>query len=661
MGQVIARRYRPQTFDEVIGQESTVQTIRNAILSGRIAHGFIFSGHRGIGKTTVARILAKAMNCQSFPGPTPTPCGTCDSCREIRDGNAVDVIEIDAASNRGIDEIRTLRDNVRYRPARDRYKFFILDEAHQLTDDAFNALLKTLEEPPEWAVFVLATTEPEALPATIRSRCQHFSFRAVPFPLIIGRLQQICEAEGIPAEEDGLGMIAEAGEGSLRDALSLLDQAIAYGDGKITAEMARSLLGRVSTARIVELMQAVQEDSSQLVLERTHALLSSGVSPAQLCHQMVSFVRNALVCQVAGHDTPLLELTDRERQAVAEVATLFGEEQLARFLQILLRTSGELRHAHQERLHLELGLLKLVHARRLTSVEDVLAALQGEGSSAGEERPTPRASTPAASASAPAAPQRQAFTAAPVRPPERLPQPPAPDPAPKTGGRNLSFSPSPLASSPFSGAPSSGSSSAAAPAVEKKNERMSPAPAPIFPASEPPDGPPEMDIPHPAETGGAPPMADSDDDADDLDAIGGTAAPAAPLAGSPEKTQAVLAWLTEQKKTSMITIVGKAEWRWQEGKLALVFGGPSAALAALADNEDVRKNLREACRQTQGFAPDIEVIRQEQATTAVAAAAARKPAMPGTAEERAQNHPLMQRLRERIPAHVLRTMDADRH
>lgn len=657
MSQVIARRYRPQTFDEVIGQESTVQTIRNAILSGRIAHGFIFSGHRGIGKTTVARILAKAMNCQSFPGPTPTPCGTCDSCREIRDGNAVDVIEIDAASNRGIDEIRTLRENVRYRPARDRYKFFILDEAHQLTDDAFNALLKTLEEPPEWAVFVLATTEPEALPATIRSRCQHFSFRAVPFPLIIGRLQQICEAEGIPAEEEGLGMIAEAGDGSLRDALSLLDQAIAYGDGKITAAMARALLGRVSTSHIVELLQAVHEDSSQLVLERTHGLLSGGVSPAQLCHQMVSFVRNALVCLVAGNDTPLLELTDRERQAVAEVAGLFGEEQLARFLQILLRTAGELRHAHQERLHLELGLLKLVHARRLTSLEDVLAALQGEGSGEPrEERPAARGSAP--SASAPAAPQRQSFTAAPVRPPEPLPQPPA-APPPSKAGRSLSFSPSPLTSSPFSG-----SSSAAVPAAEKKNERVSP--APVAAESEWPAAPPEMDIPHPAETDWSPAMANPDeDDETDADSTGGldgavTAAPAAAPSGSAEKTQAVLAWLSEQKKTSMITIIGKAEWRWQEGKLVLVFGGSSAALAALADNEDVRKDLREACRQMQGFAPDIEVIRQEQATAA-ASAAARKPVMPGTAEERAQNHPLMQHLRERIAAHVLRTMEADRN
>ena len=661
MSQVIARRYRPQTFEEVIGQESTVQTIRNAILSERIAHGFIFSGHRGIGKTTVARILAKAMNCQSFPGPTPTPCGICDSCREIRDGNAVDVIEIDAASNRGIDEIRTLRDNVRYRPARDRYKFFILDEAHQLTDDAFNALLKTLEEPPEWAVFVLATTEPEALPATIRSRCQHFSFRAVPFPLIIHRLQQICEAEGIPAEEEGLGMIAEAGDGSLRDALSLLDQAIAYGDGRITAEMARSLLGRVSTARIVELMQAVHEDSSQLVLERTHVLLSAGVSPAQLCHQMVSFVRNALVCQVAGAETSLLELTDRERQAVAEVSALFGEEQLARFLQVLLRTSGELRHAHQERLHLELGLLKLVHARRLTSLEDVLAALQSDHGTAREERAAqPRTSVPSASASAPAAPQRQAFTAAPVRPPEPFSPPSAPDPGPKAG-RSLSFLPSPLTSPSFSG-----SSSAAASAPEKKNERVKPVTASASSKSGLPTEPPEIDIPHPAETGWAPASKDDEDgNHGDLDSLGGTdgtdgTAPAHSGAGFPEKTQAVLAWLTEQKKTSMITIVGKAEWRWQAARLTLIFGGPSAALAALAENEDVLKDLREACRQTQGFAPDIEVVRQEQATAAVAAAA-RKPAMPGTAEERAHNHPLMQHLRERIPAHVLRTMEADRH
>src|SRR5277367_5100821 len=225
--QVLARKYRPQRFSEVIGQEHVTRTLKNAIAQGRIAHGYIFSGHRGIGKTTVARILAMALNCRSSDEPVTEPCGVCDSCTEIRAGNSVDVIEIDAATNRGIDEIRELRDAARYRPARDRFKIYILDEAHQITDAAFNALLKTLEEPPSHVVFMLATTQPEDIPQTIRSRCQHFSFHAVKFDDILAQLGKIAGDEGVLTDDDSLSLLAEAGDGSMRDALSIMDQAIA--------------------------------------------------------------------------------------------------------------------------------------------------------------------------------------------------------------------------------------------------------------------------------------------------------------------------------------------------------------------------------------------------------------------------------------------------
>ena len=216
---VLARKYRPQKFSEVIGQEHVTRTLQNAIEQGRTAHGYIFSGHRGIGKTTVARILAMALNCRSKGRPVPEPCGVCESCTEIRAGNAVDVIEIDAATNRGIDEIRELREAARYRPARDRFKIYILDEAHQITDAAFNALLKTLEEPPDHIVFMLATTQPEDIPQTIRSRCQHFSFRAVKFDAIVTQLRDLVTQEKIEADDDALALLAEAGDGSMRDAL----------------------------------------------------------------------------------------------------------------------------------------------------------------------------------------------------------------------------------------------------------------------------------------------------------------------------------------------------------------------------------------------------------------------------------------------------------
>src|SRR6184192_2232784 len=272
--QVLARKYRPQKFSDVIGQEHVTRTLQNAITQERIAHGYIFSGHRGIGKTTVARILAMALNCRAADKPTPTPCGKCDSCVEIRESRSVDVIEIDAATNRGIDEIRELREAARYRPARDRYKIYILDEAHQITDAAFNALLKTLEEPPGHVIFMMATTAPEDIPQTIRSRCQHFSFRAVRFEEILGQLKNLVALEKIEADEDALALLAEAGDGSMRDALSILDQAIASASGRLTAEQVRNLVGAAPSGVLEDVMRAVAQGSSEEVLR-----LSTSCSP----------------------------------------------------------------------------------------------------------------------------------------------------------------------------------------------------------------------------------------------------------------------------------------------------------------------------------------------------------------------------------------------
>src|SRR5512146_467920 len=264
--QVLARKYRPQKFSEVIGQEHVTRTLQNAIEQGRIAHGYIFSGHRGIGKTTVARILAMALNCRSTDHPVAEPCGVCDSCVEIRAGSAVDVIEIDAATNRGIDEIRELREAARYRPARDRFKIYILDEAHQITDAAFNALLKTLEEPPDYVIFMMATTQPEDIPQTIRSRCQHFSFHAVKFDAIVDQLRALAGREHIQAEDDALAILAEAGDGSMRDALSIMDQAIACCGERLTADTVRGLVGAVASEILEEVLQAVHANSTENVL-----------------------------------------------------------------------------------------------------------------------------------------------------------------------------------------------------------------------------------------------------------------------------------------------------------------------------------------------------------------------------------------------------------
>ncbi len=371
--QVLARKYRPQKFSEVIGQEHVTRTLKNAIEQGRTAHGYIFSGHRGIGKTTVARILAMALNCRSSDTPVAEPCGVCDSCIEIRAGNSVDVIEIDAATNRGIDEIRELREAARYRPARDRFKIYILDEAHQITDAAFNALLKTLEEPPSHVVFMLATTQPEDIPQTIRSRCQHFSFRAVRFEEILGQLKDLSSRENIDADEDALALLAEAGDGSMRDALSILDQAIASCDGRLTAEAVRQLVGAAPSGVLEEVMQAVAQGSSEEVLRQVDRLISDGQNPTHFARQMVRFLRNAVVAKIAGGESSLLQISGDERKRVARVAELFSEEDLARHLQIMLRTHSELGYRQEQRFHLELGLLKLAHAQRLLPIEQLLS------------------------------------------------------------------------------------------------------------------------------------------------------------------------------------------------------------------------------------------------------------------------------------------------
>jgi DNA polymerase-3 subunit gamma/tau len=384
--QVLARKYRPQRFAEVAGQDHVTRTLLNALEQNRIAHGYIFSGHRGIGKTTIARILAMALNCRTQVGstqrPTQEPCGICDACTEIRQGNAVDVIEIDAATNRGIDEIRELRDAARYAPSRDRDKIYILDEAHQITEAAFNALLKTLEEPPAHVIFMMATTEPENIPQTIRSRCQHFSFHAVKFDDILAQLKMIAAEEQVAAEDDALALLAEAGDGSMRDALSIMDQAIASaalkeGRPALSAEQIRELMGAVPNTVFERLMEAVAAGQSAELMEEINSLVNAGHSPLSLARQMVRYLRNALMAKLGGEQTELLQISADERARATRTALLFTEEELTRNLQIVLRTFDDLNYRQEQRLHLELGLLKLIHAQRLLPIEELLSGVAG--------------------------------------------------------------------------------------------------------------------------------------------------------------------------------------------------------------------------------------------------------------------------------------------
>jgi DNA polymerase-3 subunit gamma/tau len=394
--QVIARKYRPQTFDEVVGQRLVSETLKNAILSHRVAHGYIFSGARGVGKTTMARILAKSLNC--VQSPTVTPCGQCPSCSEIAAANSVDVLEIDAASNRGIDEIRELRENVRYLPVRDRYKVFIIDEVHMLTTEAFNALLKTLEEPPERSIFILATTEAHKLPATIQSRCQHFAFRLLDYSEILARLREICAREDVEAAEGALGAIAQAADGSLRDALSLLDEVIAACGMQVDEEKTRQLLGVVPSRLLSGLIEAVHTGDARAVLEHVSQLGIQGYDLSAFCNELVRYVRNLMIARSCGSDSSLLQAPDDERATLKKLAALFSEEDLARFFQVLLRTQNEMRYSLEPRFHLELGLVKLVHARKLVPIEALLSAIRNQTSGGASAKPgagAPSAERPA--------------------------------------------------------------------------------------------------------------------------------------------------------------------------------------------------------------------------------------------------------------------------
>jgi DNA polymerase-3 subunit gamma/tau len=404
--QVIARKWRPQTFADLVGQEHVTETLENAIKKDRVAHAYIFSGARGVGKTTAARILAKALNCVN--GPTAEPCGVCDSCKEIAAGSSLDVIEIDAASNRGIDQIRELREMVRYAPAASRSKVVILDEAHMLTGEASNALLKTLEEPPERVIFVMATTQPEDLEDTIRSRSQHFHFRALTFNEITDRLKYIASKENLKIEDGALAVIARMAEGSMRDALSLLEQARAYCGDDIQDQAVRDLLGVVPEDALNELVQAIAQQSAERALGLVHRFQKEGRNLQHFCREAIRHMRNLLIARVCGADSDLLAATPDQRPGLAEAAALFSEEDLTRYFQILLQTDDSLRRAMDPRVHLEMGLLRLVNAARLAPLEELLA----ETKSAGGNGPSGGSAPRTTGSVAPSFPSRSATAGA---------------------------------------------------------------------------------------------------------------------------------------------------------------------------------------------------------------------------------------------------------
>lgn len=407
---VLARKFRPQTFEQVVGQDAITRTLHNALKNNRVHHAYLFTGARGVGKTTTARIFAKALNC--IKGLTDEPCGKCDSCLDIAASRSMDVLEIDAASNTGVDNVRdVIINSISIAPARDRHKIFIIDEVHMLSTAAFNALLKTIEEPPPRVVFILATTALEKVPETILSRCQVFEFRTITLTKIVEELRRIAQIEGVKISDAALLAIARAGEGSMRDAESALDQVISFAVGnKVTDEDVSAALGLVDTETLNQTLQAIADQEPGRVIRIIDEVVSRGYELRNFCREMMVHIRALLVVKITGFDTELVQLPESEAANLQALAEHFSEQDLLRFFSILTKTEQDIKNSSQPRFQLEIGLVKLAQARRLVLLEaalDRISALEeklGGGSPTLSSSPQGLGGAPKRSVKSPAGP-----------------------------------------------------------------------------------------------------------------------------------------------------------------------------------------------------------------------------------------------------------------
>ena len=384
---VLARSYRSQTFDEVVGQEAIATTLKNAIKAGRVHHGYLFTGTRGVGKTSMARILAKALNCLSSDAPTITPCGKCESCASVAEGEDVDVIEIDAASNTGVDNIRELRANAAYRPARARFKVYIVDEVHMLSTGAFNALLKTLEEPPTHVKFILATTDPQKVPATIQSRCQRFDFRAIAAPDITKHLQKIATAEGVTADESVLRRVARLANGSMRDALSLLDKLLSYESKHLTLEIAAEIIPPPHDELASAVMEAVGRQDAAAALRALDEALQSGRTIERFCGHLIEHVRTLMLLRVCGEDTDLVDATDQVRPDLIAQSKQFDAPTYVYMITLLEELRRNVKFSGAARALIDAAVVRLAMSQQFSDIGDIIDQLGNDD--AGSVRGTP--------------------------------------------------------------------------------------------------------------------------------------------------------------------------------------------------------------------------------------------------------------------------------
>jgi len=372
---VLARKWRPQVFEDVVGQEHVTRTLQNAIKTGRVAHAYLFTGARGVGKTSAARILAKALNC--INGPTPVPCNTCESCKEIAGGSSMDVFEIDGASNTGVDDIRELRENIKFPPIKCRYRIYIIDEVHMLSTNAFNALLKTLEEPPPHVIFVFATTDPQKIPVTILSRCQEFDFKRIPALLIQERLKTIAESEKIKITDRGLHIIAREADGGMRDAQSILDQVISFAGEEVSDEDVAKSLGVIDREVLKNVVKSIMERTPAGCIQVVERVYDYGYDVRLFCKNLLEYIRNLTVLKVIKDPGQLIDLPDGE---IAELKTLsdgFSQDELQQLFAILSRGEEELKRSSSPRLSLEMTLIKMATLRPLIPVSELMEMVKG--------------------------------------------------------------------------------------------------------------------------------------------------------------------------------------------------------------------------------------------------------------------------------------------
>lgn len=595
MAEALYRKYRPQIFEDVVGQEQIERTIKNAIEQDKVSHAYLFCGPRGTGKTTTARLLAKALLCEK--GPTPDPDGTCEDCQMIAEGVHPDVYELDAASRTGVENVREeIINRVQFAPTRGRYKVYIIDEVHMLSIAAFNALLKTLEEPPDHVVFILATTDPQKVPETIHSRCQRFDFRRISNESIVSRLGAVCVAEGVEFEGDALDLIAHHAGGGMRNALTSLEQTIAFGEGKVTLAVAERMLGGVDSGDLANIVQALGKRDAAACFNWVAEFVESGSDLAQFARELAQHVRNLYVMSLAGTDVAL-DVSASERRQLADELPLFGTDRLARMLQVLGDVMAELKTSTNPRLSFEIGCTRMVRPEgdlTLAALAERVEALERSGvavaspaaAAAPVSAPAPAAAAPAATAPA-AAPAAPALAAAPAAAPQAAPRPaaaerPAPVPA----------------------------SAPAMPAVPAAPAPAAPASAPSAPAAAP--------------------------------------APAAPAAGcaSPQLAatmenpaalqrmwQGALAELKRKKAAYGVLFLGtKAVWNAQTGMLAIEFPKENAFAFKAVQKPDVQAAVADALAQS--CAGQAVPFAYQQAGAAPVATAAPAPSRPQPAQAR---------------------------